>query len=95
MNCEQEALVEWCILWVIIHLGLSNGLTVIPDLVKIRPDYRLEELDINTSCPFLSWRSVQGMHKTDAQEYNFSKYPKYNSWMDALTGVSRCRSDSL
>ena len=70
MNCEHGALVEWCILWVIKIFGMvSNGLTVIPDLMKIRPDYRLKTAGHLYLVSLFVMGSVQRMHTTDAQEY--------------------------
>jgi len=55
---------------------VSNGLTVIPDLLKIRPDCRLKTAGHQYLVSLFVMESVQKMHTADAQEYKFSKYPE-------------------
>jgi len=55
---------------------VSDGLTVIPDLMKIRQDYRLKTARHQYLVSLFVMGSVQKMHTTDAQEYKFSNYPE-------------------
>jgi hypothetical protein len=55
---------------------VSNGLTVIPDLMKIGQDYRLKTARNQYLVPLFVMGSVQKMLTADAQEYTFSKYPE-------------------
>jgi len=49
---------------------VSNGLTVIPDLLKIRPDCRLKTAGHQYLVSLFVMESVQKMHTADAQEYS-------------------------